>query len=123
METLAEYLGLDKKDEPRQRLSDLSARDFAKKIIDSEEWRLSVYDRVSSGRLPPPLEMRLLDLAWSKAQQPDESKAISTTDMTLDEAKTRVYQLIAVIREMEAREAATQQADEPELLSPDVVRH
>lgn len=71
MTTLADFLGAYDPEEDRQSAktappANLSRREFARQILNSEQYRQSVLDRIRLGTLPPQVEIRLYDYAYGK---------------------------------------------------------
>lgn len=85
MRTLFEALHLANPDTPAvipEPLPEkLTARDFSRAIVRSEEYRNSIRRRIAMDELPPAVEIRLLDYAYGK---PVERMSLETTASTLE---------------------------------------
>lgn len=116
MKTLADALGLPSvEEEMRQRaaggtVSDtldqepetLTAKEFAKRILNSREYRQSIKDRISLHALPPGLEVLLYHYAFGKPVDKLEvnDTTVSLDNVSLDSLKERVAFLLGVIDQL-----------------------
>jgi hypothetical protein len=120
MKTLADVLGLPSvEEEMRQRAEaqgaqpsvvsepepdpeTLSAKDFAKKILNSKEYRQSIRDRIQLHSLPPGIETLFYHYAFGKPVDKLEvnDTTVSLDNVSLDSLKERVSFLLSVIDQL-----------------------
>lgn len=64
--TLAEFLGTDQVPDAPTQLPQLTVKEFCRGVLESQEYRKSVIQRVILGSLPPAVECRMYDYAYGK---------------------------------------------------------
>jgi hypothetical protein len=107
--SLADALGITDpvtKEEPTDTdIGDLSARDFATRVLSSVQYRESVTRRIVMDDLPPAVECRLMDYAWGKPVErvEVEDKTPTTNTVPIDEIENRIAFLRNTIRLLIAR--------------------
>ena len=102
MESLATFLGVsqapteNKGQEPEAPpLDDLSPQDFCRMILRSQEYRLSVLQRIKLGTLPPGIERWLWDTA-AEARPPTSPLEA----WTLEQLEERTMMLVEAARRL-----------------------
>ena len=102
MESLADFLGVnrDRERPAEQPHKKLSAKDLAREILQSPEYKQSLLDRITLGQLPAQVECLLYHYAWGKPVERIEMK--DTTDdideMNIEECEQEAERLIEIAR-------------------------
>jgi len=99
-QTLAEFLGtLDPTkplagQNPEPPCEDLTAKDFSKKVLQSQTYRDSLLRRIMLDELPPALECKLYDYAYGKPVERVEVRELPAdySDLTDEQLKERLRQ-------------------------------
>lgn len=95
MKSLADALGISDETQPdatpEAYVEPRTAKEFALSILNSEEYRKSLRQRVTLGILPPAVESWLLNTGWGKPVERVEvdNKRIDLENATLDELRQR----------------------------------
>jgi hypothetical protein len=105
MESLADFLGLrpptPERDESGPE-STISAKDFARAVLHSPEYRRSLLDRIVLGELPSAIEALLWAYAYGKPVERVEVK--DTTDdideMDLEQCEQEAQRLLQIARSL-----------------------
>lgn len=108
MQSLAEFLGVQdgilESDRPITEAphEDLTDEQLCRKILQSQEYRQSVFNRVLSGTLPPAVEAMIWDRAYGKPVKRIEVK--DTTNaleaLTVEQLEERALFLAGLARRM-----------------------
>lgn len=111
--TLKDFLGVDAPPEQEPQapsaktlLSCNNVKDFCKGILESQEYRQSVVDRVSLGTLAPAVECRIYDYAYGKPVERVEfsDKSDPLDELTAEQLEDRARQLLDVARSLKVRD-------------------
>jgi hypothetical protein len=108
MKSLAEHLGvkieagLPAQDAPELDPEQFSARDFARMVLCSYEYRRNVFMRVASDSLPPQVEVLLYHYAAGKPVEriEVEDKTPNATNMSKADIMKRIALLQSLVQEL-----------------------
>lgn len=80
----------------------LTVKDFCRGVLNSQEYRESLYRRVLLDELPPAVECMMWDRAWGKVVDKVEFKDTTDTlaNLTVEQLETRALYLVEVARRM-----------------------
>lgn len=110
MKSLAEALGLDspKPDEPTSKKK-LTIKQFCKLVLESEEYRRSVLQRVTLGTLPPAIETLIFHYAEGKPVEKMEikDKTNPLDGMSLEQLEKRAEHLAALAAKLRGAQEDT----------------
>lgn len=87
----------------------MSRRDFARGILDSDEYRQSIFDRIRLGTLPPAVETLLYYYADGKPTEKleiDDRTERNLEAMPVERLEERALMLADIARRLRAREEA-----------------
>jgi hypothetical protein len=115
---LAEALGIDNPDpkaakpDAAAEVPDLGARQFARTVLNSNQYRESVLRRILMNELPPAVETKLMDYAWGRPVEriEVEDKTTSYEEWSTDRLMARIQKLHAILdrlRDKDATEASS----------------
>ncbi len=102
IETLADFLGHDEPSPP-PAFRELTVQEFCRGILQSQEYRQSVLDRVTLGTLPAAVECKMYEYAYGKP--PDRVEHTGKDGQPIE--------TITEVRRVIVRVNVDQQQDEP----------
>lgn len=110
MKSLAEHLGVDlaqsEATTPDWNLDGVSAKEFARLVLGSAEYRVSLMQRLKLGALPPAVEALLYHYAFGKpverVEVKDKSKRPAFDEMTEQQIQERMRFLQGALLRMRA---------------------
>ena len=107
MQSLAEFLGAMPDCAPDDPLPAIgTAQDFCLRIVESREYRLSIYNRIAIGNMPPAVECRILDGAFGKPpQRIDLADVTSLEDLTPEAVREKLERVERMLRLLQAAQA------------------
>jgi|SRR5690242_17781562 len=94
---------------------------FAREILDSEEYRVSLKNRALTGDLPPQVETTLMHYAWGKP--PDVIELHETFDFSGFSDEDLAARAAAIVGRLERREESTASVSDRFDAVPDVKVH
>lgn len=113
MESLADFLGLAGRPPMAEGQAPISAqerpldvRSFCRGILESEDYRQSILDRVKLGSLPPAVECRMFDYAYGK---PPDRVEHTGKDGKPIETVTEVRRVVVRVRSQDDEEQQPKQ--------------
>lgn len=119
MESLADFLGVhdlkgpDDKPVAEAPSPKLTAKEFCRRILASEEYRQSLLNRILLGELPPALEQMMWDRAHGKVVEKVEVRNPSNAleSLTVDQLEARALYLASIARTMRSQQADNKESE------------
>jgi hypothetical protein len=124
MQSLSDTLGVPHTAHPEQEVADrdisrLSAKQFAKQVLSSREYRSSLMRRVVTDTLPAAVEIRLYDYAYGKPVERHEVKD-TTEDPLWDAADVVLHKRLQYLADLVSARQLAKTVDAPEHVEPAV---